>query len=255
MTSSPSAHRLPPRTDEISRVPVAGQHVVRPLAAAYCRSRWDVRVHDRHRLPRRGPVLLAANHLGWLDGPLVVATAVRPVHALVKTELFAGRTGRVLRLSGQLSVERAEVDVGAVRRSLRVLRDGRALLVFPEGRRGNGEVAETRRGLAYLALVTGAPVVPVAVLGTRGPGASIHSTPDPGTRLLVAYGPPVEVEAQPFPRRRTTVGALAERLRETLAGHVAAAGAASGIGLPGPAPDEAEEDRALAALPPGVPHE
>lgn len=194
-----SRHREPPRTDSVARLPVAVQRLLAPLAA-YCRARWDLTVLGRTRVPTRGPVLLAANHIGWLDGPLVVATSRRPVHALVKTEMFAGRTGHLLRVTGQLRVHRAEVDAGAVRRCLRVLRDGRALLVFPEGRRGAGAVAETRRGLAYLALVTGAPVVPVAVLGTRVAGASLHSTPRPGTRLVVSYGMPVRVVAQSWPR-------------------------------------------------------
>jgi 1-acyl-sn-glycerol-3-phosphate acyltransferase len=56
--------------------------------------RWDLRIHHAERVPADGPVILAPNHVGWLDGPLLVGTAPRPVHAMVKLEEFDGRFGR-----------------------------------------------------------------------------------------------------------------------------------------------------------------
>ena len=68
--------------------------------------------------------------------------------------------GRFLRGPGRSRVDRFHPDPRAVKTCLRVLRDGRAVGIFPEGRRGDGDLERFHRGAAYLALVTGAPVVP-----------------------------------------------------------------------------------------------
>ena len=232
-----SSGRLLPRTDDLDPLPLWGQRVLRPVGRGVYGSRYALEVHGRDRVPQHGPVLLAANHIGYLDGPLVMTAAPRPTHALVKQEMFHGWMGRLLTAAGQIPVDRFDVDVRAVRQSVCALRTGRAVVVFPEANRGAGDVATTRRGLAYLALVTGAPVVPVAVLGSRWAGESVHSKPQRGTRLVVAFGDPVPVAAEPWPRRSDRVRDLAERLRETLAAHVSSTVARTGVTLPGPAPD------------------
>ena len=234
-------HGARPRTDETRSLPIAAPWVAQRMVRVVLRRRYRVEVLGAEQVPRSGPVLLSVNHIGYLDGPLLGTVAPRVSHALVKNEMFVGRTGRLLAAVGQIPVERLEMDPAAVRRSVRALRQQRAVVVFPEARRGGGEVASARRGVAYLALVTGAPVVPVAVLGTRLPGASIHSGPPPGSRLVVSFGEPVPVSAVPWPRRRDEVGALTERLRQTLADHVAATAARSGLALPGRAPDEVDD--------------
>lgn len=234
-------HRAPPRTDETRSLPIALPWIAQRMARVVLRRRYWLEVHGAGLVPRSGPVLLSVNHIGYLDGPLLGAVAPRVSHALVKNEMFVGRTGRLLAAVGQIPVERLEMDPAAVRRCVRALRQRRVVVVFPEARRGGGEVASARRGVAYLALVTGAPVVPVAVLGTRLPGASIHSRPPQGSRLVVSFGQPVPVGAVPWPRRSDEVGALTERLRQTLADHVAATAARFGLALPGRAPDEVDD--------------
>ncbi len=58
---------------------------------------WDLHVHRQDLVPTDGPVVLACNHVGWLDGPLLAICAPRPVHALTKREMFDGRMGAFLR--------------------------------------------------------------------------------------------------------------------------------------------------------------
>jgi 1-acyl-sn-glycerol-3-phosphate acyltransferase len=187
-------------------------------------------------------VILAANHIGLLDGPLLAVFSPRPVHALTKVEMFRGRTGRFLQLAGQIPVERYRVDPRAVRTSLRVLRDEGVVGVFPEGTRGDGELRRFHHGAAYLALVTGAPVVPVTFLGSREPGGGISSTPRSGSRIDLVYGPPVEVEPQSWPRSagmvRETSALLLERMRASLAEAITL----TGQRLPGPLPPGEVED-------------
>ena len=83
------------------------------------------------------------------------------MHALTKKEMFDGRLGRFLLTSGQVPLDRFHSDPGAVKTCLRVLRDGGAVGIFPEGSRGGGEFDRFHRGAAYLGLVSGAPIVPV----------------------------------------------------------------------------------------------
>ena len=66
-----------------------------------------------------------------------------------------------------------------------------------------GDFARIKNGVAYLALATGAPVVPVACIGTRVAGVSVGKPSPKGTRIDIVYGAPVTVEAQPFPRRQS----------------------------------------------------
>ena len=214
----------------------------RPAAQALLRRRYDVRLHGAEHVPGSGPAILAANHIGVLDGPLLAVFTPRPVHALTKREMFRGRTGRFLLRAGQIPVDRYTVDPGAIRVSLRVLRDGGVVGVFPEGTRGDGELHRFHHGAAYLALVSGAPVVPVVFLGTREPGGGINSTPPRGSRIDLVYGPPIRVDPRPWPRTPGMVRATSTLLRERLQETVELATATTGRSLPGPLPPGEIED-------------
>jgi 1-acyl-sn-glycerol-3-phosphate acyltransferase len=228
-----------PRSDDLPRLPYRLADTLRRPARLYFRQRYDVTVHDEHLVPRTGPVLFAANHLGVFDGPFLVAFAPRMVHALVKREMFVGNVARGLHAVGQIPVERNTTDPLAVRTALRVLRDGDVLAVYPEGTRGTGDFTVFKTGVAYLALATGAPVVPVVCLGTRTRGMSIDELPPRGTRIDLVYGAPIQVEQAPFPRRQAAVRELAADLHETLRSHVQKAVVATGNPLPGaPITDE-----------------
>jgi 1-acyl-sn-glycerol-3-phosphate acyltransferase len=103
-------------------------------------------------VPTAGPVLLAGNHTGFLDGPLVYAFSPRSATFLAKSELFVGPLARPLTWLGQIPVHRGHPDRAALRAGLAVLASGGALGVFPEGTRGSGTLEEVSDGLAYLAL-------------------------------------------------------------------------------------------------------
>jgi len=230
-----------PDLDGVSRPRWAILHSLRPAFAFVVRSRWDLHEHGADRVPRTGPVIFAPNHAGWLDGPLLVVTSPRPVHTLTKQEEFEGPMGVLLRIAGQIRLDRFNVDPAAVKACLKVLEGGGAVGVFPEGTRGAGELETVRRGAAYLALVSGAPVVPVTFFGTREPGGRSSSVPAKGARFDVVYGDPVYLDKQPWPRTRDDVlratNLLAGRLRE----HLAQAKELTGRSLPGPLPDPEEE--------------
>lgn len=196
---------------------------------------WGTRVTGRHHVPAEGPVLLAANHTGVVDGPLLLGVAPRGAHILVKEEMFVGPVGWVLRLAGQIPVDR---DGGrtALSTALGVLRRGGVVGVFPEGSRGRGDASDARAGITWLALNGKAPVVPVAVLGTRRTGEGVNHLPGLRRRIVVAFGEPVVLERPAGVSGREATAAANVRLRDALALHVAATVTATGIGLPTDAP-------------------
>lgn len=202
---------------------------------------WDIAEHGRGKVPRSGPVIFASNHLGWLDGPLLILRTPRLAHAMVKRELFAGWTGRLLRYSGQIPIDRDRPDVGALRTAADCLAAGQAVIVFPEGRRGTGKLESIHGGLAWLALTSGAPVVPVALFGTRENGAASDSRPPRGTRIDVVYGDPFALRKLPWPRSRFQLTASTEMIHQRLVDHLHEAALRTGQTLPGPLPVGAED--------------
>lgn len=240
-------HDAIPRTDDLVSPPQWFNLSVRIAMRALYRRMFDVHVTGIEHVPSAGPVILAQNHLNELDGPMVAAMSPRPIHAVTKSEAFHGAVGKGVELFGQISIDRSLVDVRAIRRTIRTLRDDRVVSIFPEGKRGAGDFAYAHSGLAYLALVTGAPIVPLALLGTRLPGGSIDTNPPRGSRIDLVFGSPIRIEAIPYPRRQHTVRALTERLRLQLRDHVEFAVELTGNRLPGPPPvpdpDSADDPR------------
>lgn len=131
-----------------------------------------VRVHGREVVPATGAVVLVANHSTLLEGPLLFGLLGRRTVFLVKQELFVGPVGWLLHRIGQLAVRRGEPDRGPLTAALAVLRAGGVIGVFPEGTRGNGEVAAAQHGAAWLARASGAVVLPVVCRGTRRPAGA-----------------------------------------------------------------------------------
>ena len=169
----------------------------RPVAQALLRAWYEMEIHGAERVPATGPLVMAANHVGWLDGPLLAICSPRPVHALTKLEMFEGPMGSFLLRAGQIPLDRWHVDVRAIRIALKSLREDHAIGVFPEGARGPGDMSSPRAGAGYLALVSGAPVVPVSFLGTRMPGGTDGSIPPRGSRIAMTFGEPVQLGQSP----------------------------------------------------------
>ncbi len=225
----------PPRTTML--------HTLRPGALTLLRGWYDVEIHGSERVPAHGPVVMAANHVGWLDGPLLAIASPRPVHALTKQEMFDGPLGSFLLAAGQIPLDRHHVDLLSIRTALRVLEDDRVVGVFPEGARGTGEMISPRSGAAYLGLVSGAPIVPVSFLGTRVPGGSDGSVPPRGTRIALTFGEPVRLEPQPWPRTQQLVAHAAAQVTAGILETMRTAEEITGMSLPGPIGPKREKKR------------
>jgi 1-acyl-sn-glycerol-3-phosphate acyltransferase len=123
----------------------------------------------REHLPRTGPLLLAANHRSFLDPFVIGALVRRPVYYMAKRELFEKRwQAWVLNALGAFPVDRGTGDGEAMATARAILERGDCVVVFPEGTRvREGALRDPRRGIGRLALETGTPVAPVAVIGTE----------------------------------------------------------------------------------------
>lgn len=193
----------------------------RRLGIGIIHGAWRPRVLGAWRVPSAGPVILAGNHAHAVDGPVIIGTSPRPVHFLVKREAFVGPLGTFLRSIGQLSVDRATADRGAVSQALAVLDGGGVLGIFPEGTRSDGDFAALRAGLAYFALRSGAPVVPVAVLGTTERSSRVvPALPPIRGRIDVVFGQPFEAGDGSGRRTRTALDAATGRIQRRLAAHL-----------------------------------
>ncbi|MBC9728745.1 1-acyl-sn-glycerol-3-phosphate acyltransferase [Streptomyces sp. TRM68367] len=206
---------------------------------------WKPRVLGAWRVPAAGPAILAVNHSHNIDGPMVMGVAPRPTHFLVKKEAFVGPLDPFLTGIGQLKVDRDTTDRTAITRALDVLSAGGVLGIFPEGTRGEGDFAALRAGLAYFAVRSGAPIVPVAVLGTAGRdgrgntgrdrrgntgrdgrgntarrGRLIKGLPPLRSRIDVVFGDPFEAGDGSGRRTRKVLDEATERIQKQLASHL-----------------------------------
>lgn len=176
-------------------------------------------VTGRDNVPTGGPVIFAGNHISLLDGPVMFGASPRRMHILVKKEMFKGFLGRVLRASGQLPVDRAG-DRAALLLGKDLLDAGRCLGILPEGTRGSGAATDINKGVAWLALNSGAPVVPVAILGTRIGDEHVDAVPSPGRRFHVSFGNALTLSRNPGETGRASMDRAGMEIRAALAEHV-----------------------------------
>lgn len=182
---------------------------------------WKPRVLGAWQVPAAGPVILAVNHSHNIDGPMLMGTAPRPVHFLIKKEAFIGPLDPFLLGIGQLKVDRSTADRTAITNALGVLENGGVLGIFPEGTRGEGNFASLRAGLAYFALRSGAPIVPVAVLGsTERRGRMIKALPPLRSKVDVVFGEAFEAGDGSGRRTRKALDDATVRIQGRLTAHL-----------------------------------
>ena len=128
------------------------------------------RLEGGGNVPRTGGYILVSNHINWKDPPWIEFALSRAIRYMGKRELFeVPVVGYVLRAIGAFPVRRGEADRGALQMALAVVKAGQPLGFFPEGHRSeSGQLIRARPGVAYVAQASNAPIVPLAVTGTRG---------------------------------------------------------------------------------------
>ena len=193
---------------------------------------WNTRLIGTEFVPETGPVVLAANHVSVIDGPVLAGASPRRLNILVKEEMYKGPIGALLRAAGQIPVNRTGGGRTALAAGLDVLHRGGAVGIFPEGNRGRGDASTARAGVSWLSVHGEAPVIPVAVLGTRRTGEGVNHIPGFRRRLHVRFGEPVLPVLGEGMSRRESVSATNEAVRVALNALVADSARELGLALP-----------------------
>jgi 1-acyl-sn-glycerol-3-phosphate acyltransferase len=158
---------------------------------------FRVRVEGRHHVPRRGPVILAANHQSFCDSLFLPLAVRRQVTYLAKAEYFDDRrTAWFFRAAGQIPIRRegGALAERALATARDALADGRVVALYPEGTRSNDAfVHRGRTGVARLAAECGVPVVPVGLAGTTGVQPIGCRYLRPFRRVTIRFGPPLDM--------------------------------------------------------------
>jgi 1-acyl-sn-glycerol-3-phosphate acyltransferase len=119
-------------------------------------------------VPRTGPVLIVSNHVGAVDPAIIGAWTPRPVWFMAKAELFTGAFAWLMRAYHAFPVVRHSPDRTALRRAFGLLKQGSAVVLFPEGHRSEtARLLRAEPGAGFVARRSGAPVVPMAITGTQ----------------------------------------------------------------------------------------
>ena len=153
---------------------------------------FRTRVYGRENIPKEGAVILAANHASNIDPPLMASLIERPVSYMAKIELFENPIfGAAIRRCHAFPVKRGASDRGAIKAAVTVLKEGHMLGLFPEGTRSKtGELQKAEAGIALIASMTGAPIVPVAILNSHRIFANGGLLP----QLRIMYGAPISFQ-------------------------------------------------------------
>ncbi|MGR4065679.1 MAG: lysophospholipid acyltransferase family protein [Vulcanimicrobiaceae bacterium] len=160
---------------------------------------WRAGATGVENVPLEGPLIIACNHVSYLDPPVMGSFVPRRINYMAKAELFQIPVlGALIRAVGAYPVDRQGSAKAAIKRSVEVLQGGGAIGIFPEGTRNAAGNAEPRKGAALLASLTGAPVVPACILG--GDRAKRFG------QIKVAFGPPLRLP----PDRKATQDDLAK---------------------------------------------
>lgn len=162
-----------------------GRVIVKGAIFAYCKLVYRLKIVGKENIPTDGAVIFCGNHRTYLDPQIIVVTAGRDMRFLAKEELAKNPFFRLLgNIFDAILVKRDEKDLTAVKESLKTLKAGGCIGLFPEGTRNGFEKnnGELKNGASYLAIKTGAKIVPIGIIGKA----------KPFTRNVVIYGKPLD---------------------------------------------------------------
>ena len=173
-------------------------YTVRFLLRVFFRAGFGFEVRGRHHLPAHGGYLLAANHLSYLDPPVIGAACPRPVGFMARENLFKHPLlGAFMRGVHVIALQRGEGDLEAIREAVARLRRGEVVAIFPEGgRQFSGQLGSAKRGVGVIATSARVPIVPVLIRGTFE-ALPPHDRRLHRAKIRVAFGPSIPYTGSP----------------------------------------------------------
>lgn len=166
--------------------------ILKIIFQIYFKLFFRAEIMGTENMPKEGAVILAANHMSNWDPPFLACFLHRPVSYMAKVELFENPVfGAAITSCHAFPVKRGAADRGAIKAAVQVLKEERCLGLFPEGTRSRtGEMHKAEAGVALIAAMAGAPVVPAAIVGTE----KIFGKEGLFPKLKIAYGKPMVFE-------------------------------------------------------------
>jgi 1-acyl-sn-glycerol-3-phosphate acyltransferase len=144
-------------------------------------------------VPRSGPLLIVSNHVGAVDPAIIGGWSPRPVWFMAKAELFQGAWAWLMRGYHAFPVIRHSPDRTALRRAFALLKQGSAVVLFPEGHRSeNARLLRAEPGAGFIARRSGAPLVPIAITGTQHVLGRHQKFPR-AAEVLMTFGQPFQL--------------------------------------------------------------
>ncbi len=144
--------------------------IIKTILYVIIRIFWPIIINGEENTNIDGPYILAANHISYLDPIILGISLKKPINFLAKKEVFDNPfLGFLARNIGAIPVDRKNASSNslAVKKSLNILNKGKVLGIFPEGTRSlDGKLLNFNSGIIKLSLKTGAPVLPVGIIGT-----------------------------------------------------------------------------------------
>lgn len=219
--------RLPGAARPTPEEPLSRHAIVKATLGPILRLMFRPRVEGAENVPGTGPVILAGNHLTFIDSMIMPICLDRQVFFIGKDEYVTGKgfKGRLMAWFftsvGMIPVDRdgGRGGVAALMTGRRVLEEGKIFSIYPEGTRSpDGRLYRGRTGVARLTLMTGAPVVPFAVIGTDKAQPTGAGFPRP-VQVTVRFGEPLEfsryegMDRDRYVLRAVTDSVMAEVMR------------------------------------------
>jgi 1-acyl-sn-glycerol-3-phosphate acyltransferase len=188
----------------------------RPAMRGMARTWFGLELSGVHNIPGDGGLIITPNHQTYADPPLVTIPVRRRVYYMAWNRLFAVPVlGQLIRVLRAFPVDIYSSDPGAVREAQRLLRQGAAVMIFPEGGRSfDGTLGHFKLGAFRLAVKLDMPVLPVTISGGFEAWPPQRTLPRRG-RMTITYHAPLRAQAGVDPR--AAARDLAERARAAIA--------------------------------------
>jgi len=144
-------------------------YVVKAICWLILKIFWRMEIIGIENLPQSGGLIIASNHVSYLDPAVLAASFNRKIYFLTKKEVFKNNfISFLLKNMNALPIDRGKVDMLAFKKAINILREEKVLGIFPEGTRSsNGELQELKLGTIKIAMKTGVPILPAGIIGTH----------------------------------------------------------------------------------------
>ena len=190
-------------------------NALRPVVGSFSRLLWDVEHKNVENIPLDSGVIIASNHQSYGDPFWLAIPVKRPIRFLAWSEAFSWPiVGKAIGLFGAWPLHVEGSDPSAIRRSLNWLRNGGAVVIFPEGGRGlpDGSMIRMKGGAVRMALEADVPILPVTIRGANRVWPSNKRLPRLG-KVEVTYHPLIRVEQRPGEETRACARRETARLK------------------------------------------